>query len=64
MKSADEYNFFKDFFTEYIKHTRGEFDKRKREILPNYNVICIHITSRQLSWGLKDWFKKQQDEKI
>ena len=46
----------------FKKHTRGEFDKKERKMVMNYNALAVHTTSKQVSLELKDWFLEEMEK--
>ena len=62
LSTTEDYADWKVFFAMFKKHTRGQFDKRERKMIMNYNALAVHTTSKQVSWELKDWFLEEMEK--
>lgn len=51
---------FKEFLKRFRENTHADFDKKKQEMIPNFNGVAIHCTSGQMLWTLKNWFEEER----
>ena len=49
LSTTEDYANWKVFFGMFKKHTRGEFDKKERKMIMNYNALAVHTTGKLAS---------------
>ncbi len=52
------------FLREVRRQTKGTFDKKTRQLVPNYACLLVNIPSGRVSWDYADYFKDSMQKNM